>query len=427
MLTPLLPFRSRRILVPTMLVVFTCFHHVHADEWTSWRGAEGKNHAAAGTSVPLRWNLATGENVLWKAKIPGRGHSTPLVIDEGIFLTTAGVNEQTQSMIKIDATSGRLIDNWVIHRGTQVERIHPHNSHASPTAAFDGENLFVVFHTDDSIAVTAMTTDGQVLWQRRVCEFRPSRFQFGYGASPLIENQLLIVAAEYDGRDSGLYALDTRDGRQVWKVARPENLNFATPIAATIAGQRQILLAGAEMVTSYDPQTGQLLWKVDASTEAICSTVVWDGRYVITSGGNPESGTWCVSGDGSQKVIWQNPFKCYEQSLLAIDHYVFAVTDNGIAYCWRTSDGKEMWKQRLFGGGISASPLLVDDRIYVADESGTVYVLNASPDRFNLLAENPTGDSIFATPVAVNDRLYIRTGIATGTDRQEYLVAIGTR
>jgi outer membrane protein assembly factor BamB len=116
---------------------------------------------------------------------------------------------------------------------------------------------------------------------------------------------------------------------------------------------------------------------------------------------------------------------CYEQSLLTIRNYAFAIADNGVAYCWRTQDGVEMWKKRLFAGRISASPLLVDQRIYIAAQDGTIYVISAIPDRFDLLAENQTGDSIFASPVAVDDRLYIRYAKGRGQDRKEYLVAAG--
>ncbi len=398
---------------------------VVADTWPCWRGPNGDNHAAAATNAPLRWNLKTGDNVVWKTPLPGRGHSTPVVIEDAIFLTTSEPSKQTQSLLKFNRNSGRLTDQWVLHRNTFPQRIHPNNSHASPTPAFDGENLFVVFYTDDAIWLTSVSTSGRIVWKKRVCEFRPTAFQFGYGASPLIEDDLVIIAAEYDGSDSGLYALDRGTGKIVWKVDRPSNLNFASPIAATIAGQRQILLAGAEMINAYDPQTGRELWTVDASTEAICGTVVWDGRRIMVSGGNPDSGTWCVSGDGSRKLLWQNQVMCYEQSLLAVEGYVFAIADNGVAYCWRTIDGVEMWKKRLFAGRVSASPLLVADRLYVASEAGTVYVIAASPDRFDLLAENPSGDSIFASPVAVDDRLYLRTGVGFGDDRQEYLVAVG--
>jgi outer membrane protein assembly factor BamB len=202
-------------------------------------------------------------------------------------------------------------------------------------------------------------------------------------------------------------------------------LNFASPVVATIAGQRQLLLAGADMINAYDPVTGRSLWTVRTSTEAICGTIVWDDRRVMVSGGNPRAGTWCVQGDGTEARLWENQVMCYEQSLLAIKNYVFGVADNGVAYCWRTVDGKETWRKRLFGGGISASPLLANNRLYVASQSGTVYVIAALPDRFDLLSENPSGDSIFASPVAVDDRLYLRVGVGLGDDRQEYLVATG--
>jgi hypothetical protein len=371
-----------------------------AENWPCWRGPQGNNHASEQTDAPIRWDLETGQNIVWKTELPGRGHSTPVV-------------------------SGRLMDQWVLHRGTLPRRIHPNNSHASPTPSYDGESLFVAFYTDDSIYVTAMTTSGREVWQTRVCEFKPSAFQFGYGASPLVEDDVVIIAAEYDGPDSGLYALDVRTGKVVWKVPRPINLNFASPIAATIAGQRQVLLAGGDKIAAYDPRTGRTLWTIDATTEAICGTVVWDDRRIMVSGGNPIAGTWCVSGDGSQARLWDNRVMCYEQSLLAIKNYVFGVADTGVAYCWRTSDGVETWKKRLFAGPISASPLLVGDRFYVASQRGTVYVIAALPDRFDLLAENATGDSMFASPVAIDDRLYLRCGVGLGDQRQEYLVATG--
>ncbi len=394
-----------------------------ADDWPSWRGPDGNNHAAEGEDAPLQWDFNSGESILWKTRIPGRGHSTPVIVEDAIFLTTCDESQQTQSLLKLNRQSGRLIDQWVLHRGTLPERIHPNNSHASSTPAFDGEKLFVVFHTDNAIWLTAMSMSGRRVWQKKVCDFRPSAFQFGYGASPLVEDDLVIIAAEYDGPSSGVYAFDRSTGKVVWKVQRPSNLNFASPVVATITGQRQLLLAGADTIVAYDPRTGRELWTADAGTEAMCGTAVWDGRRILVSGGNPDRGTWCVNGDGSQKLLWRNRVMCYEQSLLTIDGFVFAIADNGVAYCWRTRDGVEMWKSRLFAGRITASPLLVRNRMYVASADGTVYVIAASPDRFDLLAKNRTGDSIFASPVAVGDCLYVRTGVGQGKNRQEYLVA----
>ncbi len=284
------------VIVSLTLAVAAGADQASRNDWPCWRGPEGDNHAPIDTETPLRWNLETGENVVWKTAIPGRGHSTPVLIGDAIFLTTSESADQSQSLIKLNRDTGRPIARWALHRGTLPNRIHPNNSHASPTPAFDGENLLVCFHTDDAIWLTSISLSGQQNWQKKVANFEPQTFQFGYGASPLVEEDLVIIAAEYNGSDSGLYALDLRTGATVWKVDRPSNLNFASPIAATIAGQRQVMLAGADQITAYDPRTGKLQWSVDSSTEAICGTVVWDGRRVMVSGGNPKSGTWCVAG-----------------------------------------------------------------------------------------------------------------------------------
>ncbi|MCD0463647.1 PQQ-binding-like beta-propeller repeat protein [Roseiconus lacunae] len=392
--------------------------------WPQWRGAAMDNHADDSVTLPRQWNFDTKENIAWKTKIPGRGHSTPIVTPAGLFLTTANADEGTQSVLKIDGVTGHLVDQFVMHRNTLPARIHPNNSYASPTMAFDGEHLFASFHTDDSIVVTAIFPDGRQIWRHRVCSFTPSAFQFGYGASPVLFEDLIIIAAEYDGPDSGIYALDRATGKQVWKIPRPENLNFASVAITEIAGQQQMLIGGAGQFNSYDPQSGRQLWSVPTTTEAICGTVVWDDQRVMVSGGNPEAGTWCVAGGGRHQMLWSNRVMCYEQSLLAVNNYVFAVADSGVAYCWRTQDGKEMWKRRLFGGGISASPLLADGHLVIATERGQVFLVKAQPGRFDLVADIKTGDSIFASPVAVGNRLYLRTGVNENGGRQEYLVAI---
>ncbi|MEM9585700.1 MAG: PQQ-binding-like beta-propeller repeat protein [Planctomycetota bacterium] len=395
------------------------------DDWPQWRGPRANNHADERSSIPRRWNLESRQNVLWQVRIPGRGHSTPTIVDDSIYLTTADNAAQIQSLLRLDRETGRTIEQVPIHRGG-FPKIHPNNSHASPSVAFDSGLAFAVFHTSDAIWVTAVEPNGRQAWQKRVASFRPRAFQFGYGASPIVEDGLVIVTAEYDGPDSGLYAFEARSGRPVWKTPRPANLNFASPIVAEIAGRRQLLLGGASMIAGYDPANGKLLWSEPAATDAICGTIAWDGRRVLVSGGYPGEGTWCIEAAGPKSVLWQNRVKCYEQSLLTINGYVFGVADSGVAYCWRTQDGQEMWRKRLFGGGISASPVLVDGMIIVASERGDVFLLEANPDRFQLIGERKVGDSLFATPVAVDNRLYVRAASQGSDGRQEFLACIGT-
>jgi outer membrane protein assembly factor BamB len=173
-----------------------------------------------------------------------------------------------------------------------------------------------------------------------------------------------------------------------------------------------------------NPQTGQPYWSVPATTLATCGTVVWDNDYVFASGGFPVPGTFAVHVSDHPQVVWSKPVKCYEQSLLTAQGYVYAISDRGVAYCWRASDGEQMWKKRL-GGKYSSSPLLIGDQIHVSNESGTTYVFRTNPATFELQAENQLGDEIFATPAVVGNALYMRYARHDGEQRQEYLICIG--
>lgn len=396
-----------------------------AEDWPQWRGPEGNNHAPTGSSPPTQWDLGRGTGVVWKTPIPGRGHSSPTIVGDSIYLTTADEQQQTQSLLVLSRGSGQLEESVVIHRGGLPPQIHPKNTHASSTVAVAGQRIFVVFYNSDAIYATALDLmTRRQLWQKKVCAFQPAAFQFGYGASPLVEDDLLIIAAEYDGPDSGLFALDCVTGRRIWKVDRPANLSFSSPVVADLASRRQLLLPGADKVQSFDPSTGRLLWSADASTEATCGTICWDHRQVFISGGNPVPGTWAVRADGSAQLTWQNSVMCYEQSLLADGGYLYAISDPGVAYCWKAEDGTEVWKKRL-GGNYSASPLLAGDRIYTVSEAGDVHVFRASSSGYDEIATDRLGDEVFATPVALDDRLYVRYAVRTRDGRQEYVAALG--
>jgi outer membrane protein assembly factor BamB len=157
---------------------------------------------------------------------------------------------------------------------------------------------------------------------------------------------------------------------------------------------------------------------------ATCGTAVWDSNRVFVSGGYPQSETLAIDAANKGKVLWRNKEKCYEQSMITVNGYLYALTDKGIMFCWRAQDGKEMWKQRLTGP-VSASPVLVQDRIYWANELGTMYVMKANPEKFELLAENHIGNSSFASPAISGDNLLLRIGIQDGSQRNEFLYCFG--
>jgi len=393
----------------------------YAADWATWRGPNLNGIAAAGQLPPTTWSEA--QNVLWKVAVPGRGHSSPTIVGEQIFLTTADEPPQTQSVIAFDRSTGKQLWTTPISKGGFPET-HRKNTHATPSVASDGERLFVSFHHHANIQVSAMSLDGKTLWQKTIGKYDPQLYKYGYAPSPMLYRSLVLIAADYEG-GGWLAALDSKSGTPKWQTARSRKLSFSSPVVAKVGGRDQLLISGTEQVASYDPNNGKQLWATPATTMATCGTMVWDGDLVFASGGYPKSETACLNAKTGQ-LVWRNDQKCYEQSMLAADGYVYAVNDGGIAFCWRATDGREMWTSRLAGGAISASPILANGNIYATNEAGTIYVFKAQPTRFELVARNQLGDEAFATPAICDSRIYMRVASSAGGGRQETLYCIGT-
>jgi outer membrane protein assembly factor BamB len=389
-------------------------------DWPWWRGPSRKGIA---TSSPVPVKLSDKGGYLWKAPVPGRGHSSPVVVGERIFLTTSDESRQTQSVLAIHRANGKLLWHEQISQGGYPEKNHPKNTAATPTIACDGERLFASFFHHQAIHVSALDLNGRIIWSKTVGPFDPKRYEYGYAPSPVLYRGTVIVSSEYDG-DSFLVALDRKNGQEVWRTPRPASISYSSPVVAHVAGKDQLLISGHDQVWSFDPATGKSLWTAKGTTTATCGTAVWDDDLVFASGGYPGAQTVAVRADGSGEVVWKNNQRQYEQSLLAHDGYVYAFTGPGIAYCWRASDGREMWRQRL-KGPVSASPVLAGENIYWANELGTLFVFKANPERFELVATNQIGTDSFPSPAICGGQIFLRVGDGSSGERQEFLYCFG--
>jgi outer membrane protein assembly factor BamB len=363
--------------------------------------------------------LTEAQNLRWKTPVPGRGHSSPTVVGDRVFLTTADESQQIHYVLAFDRATGRPLWQTEVNRGAFPAKNHVKNTEATPTVACDGERLFASFYHHDQIEVVALDLNGKLLWKKSAGYFRPRTFEYGYAPSPLVYRSSVIVSAEFDG-ESFLVAFDRRDGSRLWRTARPTMITFSSPVVAHVAGKDQLLLSGADKISAYDPASGKPLWSAPGTTLATCGTIVWDGDVVIASGGFPKAETLAMRADGTGAVLWRNNQKCYEQSLLAHQGHVYALTDGGILYCWRISDGRQMWLKRL-KGPISASPVLAGGHVYWANELGTLYVFRPNPQAFELVAENQLGADSFASPAICGGQIFLRVGQGQGNDRQEFL------
>ncbi|MAG95049.1 MAG: dehydrogenase [Planctomycetaceae bacterium] len=398
------------------------FEKPGSDDWPNWRGPNKNGVAAAGQQIPTAWNAT--RNVVWRTPVPGRGHSSPTIVGDRIFIATADEDAQTQGVVAFDRTTGRQLWQTQVSQGG-FPKTHRKNTHATCTIACDGTRLFVTFHHHARLTLAALTLDGAKAWTKDAGPYNPKRYEYGYAPSPALYDSLVIVAGDYE-KGGALAAFDRRSGNEVWRTSRPNKLSFSSPVVAHVAGRDQLLISGCDLVASYDPQTGKELWSVKGTTMATCGTIVWNKDTVFASGGYPGAETIAVKADGSGQVRWRDRQRCYEQSMLAHDGHLYAITDRGTAICWRASDGEVLWQQRL-AGPVSSSPVLVGETIYQAIENGTTYVFKAEPNRFQLVAKNKLGTEAFATPAFCGNRIYTRvTGTSRGR-RQEYLYCLGLK
>jgi outer membrane protein assembly factor BamB len=389
-----------------------------ADDWPWWRGPNRDGIADPKQTPPLKWSAT--ENIVWKAPIPGRGHGSPTVVGNQVFLATADEDAQVQSVLCFDRKSGKQLWQTEVHRGNFETKGNKKSSHASPTVACDGKRLFINFLNHGAAYTTALSRDGEKLWQTKITDYVIHQ---GYGSSPAPWESLVIVSADNKG-GGAMAGLERGTGKIIWKRSRPKTPNYSSPIIHTIAGKPQLFMTGCDLVTSLDPLTGQPNWEIKgATTECVTSTVT-DGTVMITSGGYPKNHVSAVKVDGSGKVAWENGTRVYVPSMIIRDGHLYAVTDAGMAMCWKCDDGKELWKNRL-GGTFSASPVLVGEHFFATNESGKTYVFKATPSNFEIVAENQLGDEVMATPTICGSRIYMRVVQNEGGKRQEMLYCIG--
>jgi outer membrane protein assembly factor BamB len=379
-----------------------------ANDWPWWRGPtyDGKSPDRV---VPTTWSQT--ENVAWQVAVPGRGHASPIVCGDRVFLATADEQTQKQSVMAFDRQSGKPLWTTTAHTGGFMNK-HGKNSHASATPACDGERVYSAFINDGALRVTAMDIDGKTLWQSSAGEFRS---EHGYGSSPVLYKSLVIVLGDSLSR-CFIAALDSKTGRPVWQVDRKttgKHGSYATPIVARVSGKPQLLVSGMESTSSLDPESGKLIWSCNGPAEVTACTPAFSDTVVFSSGGFPEKELLAIRGNGTgdvtrSHVIWRSgKGVTYVPSPLFHNGRLYVVSDNGVTTCFEAANGKQVWQGRI-DGDFSSSPVLAGEFLFVTNERGKTYVLKTGP-KFEVVAQNDLNDGGFASPAICGGRIYLRT------------------
>ncbi|MEZ6087627.1 MAG: PQQ-binding-like beta-propeller repeat protein [Pirellulaceae bacterium] len=419
---------------PLLFIFFTLFaphaeaieptvaHEIKFSEsdWPLWRGPRQDGVASTDQDPPVSWSET--ENVRWRSPLPGRGHSSPIVVGNRVYIASADHRREVQVVLAFDRDSGKQTWETVVHQGgfeNKGNKINTKATLASSTLAYDGTRLFINFLNDSAVYTTALDMNGKIIWRTKLSDYVLHQ---GYGASPTIYKDLVIASA--DNKSGGsIVAMDRETGEIRWRHQRPEMPNYPSPIIVHAADRDQLIMTGCERVTSLNPLTGEVFWEVaGATTECVTSTVT-NGRVVLTSGGYPDNHISAVAADGSGEIVWETTDRQYVPSMLMINNHVFAVHDAGVAACFDADSGKQKWKHRL-GGTFSSSPVLVGDRIYVTNEEGETTIFKADDRQYQQIASNKLGHSVFATPAICGSQIFMRVTHTIDDQPQEFLYCL---
>ncbi len=370
-------------------------------DWPQFRGPNGAG-VADEKNLPTEWSQKLG--IKWKATLPGRGPSSPVVFGNRLYVTcSSGTRDDRLHVLCFDTETGKQL--W--HRQLQATgstAAHPKSSMAANTPVADETGVYALFATGDLVAID---TDGTLRWYRSLVGDYPTiTNQVGMAASPILVGNRLIVPMDNAG-ESFLAAVDTKYGKNVWKVARPQEINWTTPFLWQNGKNTELLFAGPKGLSSYDPATGESRWTFKNGGGSIPIGVI-DGKSLFL----PVNGVskFKLGADGPAPVVeWEaRTMQTGYPSPLVYDNKVFTVSSTGIMVCADAKTGKVLYRDRL-KGNFSASPVAGDGKIYCLNETGECTVIDGKADTFTVLATNNLGEGSLGSPALANGLVFIRT------------------
>jgi outer membrane protein assembly factor BamB len=416
---------------------------VSGQNWPSFRGPNGSG-VGDGRPTSANWNVATGENLLWKTPVPGLAVSSPIVWGDRLFVSTAvggdpqasirtglfgdvqpsaDLSKHSWRLIALDKGSGKVVWERVAYEGIPKTKRHPKSSQASPTPVTDGQHVIVSFGAQ---GLYAYDFDGKLLWKRDLGVlnagwFYDPDYEWGFGSSPIIWKNQVIVQCDIQ-KSSFIAAFDVATGRPVWRTEREEIPSWSTPAIFEANGRAELVTQATRFTRGYDPTSGKELWRLSGNSEITIPTpIVGPGMVIVSNGYAPLQPIYAIkpgaSGDITLKagqtqndfIAWStNRGGPYIPTPLIYGDHLFVLAINGILTAYDVRTGQRVYQERVgMGGSFSASPVAADGKIYLTSEDGDVFVVKAGSN-YELLATNSVGEVVMATPAISDGIVFVR-------------------
>lgn len=414
------------------------------DNWPSFRG-QSASGVFDNSSIPTNWDVDQNVNIKWKTRIPGLGHSSPIIWDDYIFVTTAissnetellkvglygdgdSANDTTIHQFKVycfNKNNGAMLWERSAHNGVPKTKRHTKATQANCTPATDGKHVVAFFGSE---GLYCYNFEGKLLWTKDLGKLqtgpiRDTNLDWGFASSPIIYNNRVIVQCDHSG-ESFLASYNVNTGEEVWRTPRDEFSTWGSPTVIEVNGNAQIVVNGFNHIGSYDFQTGEKIWWMHGGGDNPVPTPIFNnGLIYINSAHGKMSPIYAIKseakgnitlkeGETSNEFIVWSILKggAYMTTNLVYGDYIYNIANNGLLSCYNSLTGELIYKEPLKpGGGVSASGVASDGRLFFTSELGEVFVLKEGPE-FEILARNPMGEICMATPAIVRDGIYFRT------------------
>jgi len=418
--------KSKLSLIGYLLIAFCffgCKQVASQDKnWTHFRGSK-LNGMAETEKIPLKWDASS---IKWKTEIHDKGHSSPVIYGNQIWLTTATTDGKEHYAVCLDFQSGKVVHDIKVFSQQEAERKHSINTYATPTPCI--EEGFVYVHYGSTGTACIRTSDGSIVWKRS--DFKCKHVQ-GAASSPVIYKNMIIL--HFEGTDVRfIVALNKSNGDLVWRADRPAEpyepvtvigrKAYLTPLIINVKGRDMMISNGSALCSAYDPNNGEEIWRViDGAESTIAMPITEKGiiyfysGYMVDSDGNKYTNILAVNPDGKgdvtkTNVIWKKRDELLNNQMLTPlikNGLIYTVNTKNTLRCFDASNGEEVWSEKL-SANYNSSPLYINGNIWFFSVKGDVLAIKAGR-KYDMVARNQMDAGIWATPAVVRNSMILRT------------------
>jgi outer membrane protein assembly factor BamB len=429
-----------------------CAGRAAAGDWPQFRGPDASG-VDASAPAPIHWDIDKGQSIRWRTPIPGLAHSSPILWQNTIYVTTSvapgnqdvkvGLYGDIQSaddqdahqwrLLALDKETGKVTWDTLGCEGIPRGKRHPKSTHCNSTPATDGQRIVAMFGSE---GLFCFDRDGKLAWKKDLGPLKSGFYmvpsaQWGFSSSPVIHDGKVVVLCDVLG-DSFIAEFDLADGHEIWRTARHDVPTWSTPAVARVGDRTEIFVNGWHHSGGYDFADGKEIWNMSGGGDIPVPTpIIANGLAYFTSAHGPQRPmravhleaqgevTPAAAGAGNSGVAWQQDRKGdYMQTPIIVGDFLYGCVDNGILNCFDAKSGAAQFSERLGNGteGFTASPVSDGKNLFFTSEIGNVYVVPATTN-FSVLATNTLNETCLSTAALSEGTLYYRT-------RHE-LVAIG--